>query len=204
MKNWSLMPCLLVTMLLTANTGCKKNTEPLNTPPVAIAGADINLEIPLNYTELSGTTYDPDGDIPQVDWTKISGPQSFSLEWENQSSPKLFFLEEGVYEFEFRVIDAAGAVVKDTVKVTVSSNLRKHMLTGITSDPSGLMVAEIPQEVWNNVKWVFVKYDERYEKADDGPSPNIDYWFGGGSYYELLPGNRIGIFSYADKVFLYY
>ena len=214
MKKINLTMYLLI--VASAITGCKKDfignrtstgTLPSQTnAPVVNAGADIRLEIPLTHTPLTGTAYDADGNITNYNWRKIAGPESYFLEWPNNLSPKLVWLEEGNYEFEFTATDKKGLFDKDTVKVTVFSELKKYILHNLTRDASGFLVAQIPPEVVNNIKWVFGKSGSYCERADAGPYPGIDY-FGGGYYYEILPGNVISVYTeYAGNidVIIYY
>ena len=209
MRNCNHLLFLLATVLAMITISCEKSDpiipEPINEAPTASAGEDIILEIPTTSIVLKGTAYDPNGDVEEVGWTKISGPESYFLHLgQSVISPQLSSLEEGIYEFEFFVKDRQDLVAKDTMKLTVFTNLRKHSVSDFKYDPSSLMsVADIPAEVTNNLKWVFVKSDATVQQADNGPSPNIDYAWGG-YYYELLPGNKIAINSDGEQAILYY
>jgi Secretion system C-terminal sorting domain/PKD domain len=93
-----------------------------NQPPVANAGADINITLPVNATTLNGTaSTDVDGTITTYAWTKISGPATFAIANAAAASTGLNNLVQGVYSFRLRVTDNAGAVSSDTVKVTVNA-----------------------------------------------------------------------------------
>jgi hypothetical protein len=199
-------------VLAIANTACEKpdpmrmppaSVIPENKPPVVSAGDDIIIEIPGNAADLTGSAYDPDGSIRQYDWKKISGPDCYFIDWNSLFAPMVMYMEEGVYEFEFSATDKDGLNSKDMRKITVASSLRKHIVASLLQDSSQITVVEVPGDVINQVKWVFVKYRGRCEKADNGPSPGIDY-FRGGYYYEILPGNRIKISSQCEQVILYY
>ena len=52
----------------------------VNEAPVANAGADKLITLPVNSTTLTGTGTDADGTISSYAWVKISGPTSGSLE----------------------------------------------------------------------------------------------------------------------------
>ena len=162
--------------------------------PVANAGADIKIEIPKTSIVLPGSATDADNNIKNYSWKKISGPESYFLEWGNQLLPKLIWMEEGEYEFELMVTDNDLLFDKDTVKVTVFSNLKKHVINDLTPDGSGFSTVQIPLEVANNIRWVFAKCGGRCEQADAGPNPGMDYnW--GGYYFTLLAGNIISVFG---------
>lgn len=190
--------------MILAGAGCKKETtttplpplpsQSVNRAPTVNAGPDIRLEIPTTHTILTATAYDPNDNIKSYNWTKISGPESYFLEWSYNSSPKLVWLEEGEYEFEFAATDKKGLMNKDTVTVTVFSKLKKHVLYNLTPNAEGFSLAQIPSEVKDNLKWVFGKSAGRCEQADAGPNPCIDYnW--GGYYYELLASNWISVYG---------
>jgi len=96
-------------------------TLPPNQPPVANAGADISITLPVNATVLNGTaSFDPDGSIVTYAWTKLSGPAQYSMANPGVSSTNLSNLVQGVYSFVLTVTDNRGATASDTVVVTVN------------------------------------------------------------------------------------
>ena len=116
---------ILITVLLGA---CKKGItlqEVSNRPPVAYAGPARYLVLPVNYTELSGSAEDPDGNIVNYEWTKINGPAQYIVV--NSKSPVTAVndLIEGVYLFELKVTDHYGLSSTDNVEVHVSSKPNK-------------------------------------------------------------------------------
>ncbi len=53
---------------------------PTNQSPVANAGTDITITLPVNNTTLNGSaSADPDGSIAGYSWTWISGPTQYAL-----------------------------------------------------------------------------------------------------------------------------
>ncbi len=89
-------------------------------PPVANAGTDHNITLPLNNIVLDGTgSTDPDNNISGYSWSKIAGPASYNVSNNNASQTTVGDLIEGVYKFELTVIDADGLFSRDTVLVTV-------------------------------------------------------------------------------------
>jgi len=211
MKKINYPRLVLFALLVLVNINCKKDIigspPQTNSAPVVNAGTDIRLEIPLTHTLLTGTANDANGNIEEYNWRKIAGPGSYLLEWSNKLSSKLIWLEEGDYEFELTATDKEGLTDRDTVKVNVFSNLKKHVLYNLTPNASGFSVAQISPEVINNIKWVYGKSGRICEQADAGPHPNIDYGWGG-YYYELLSGNIISVFGgytgYNVDVIIYY
>ena len=95
---------------------------PVNQPPLANAGTDIGITLPANVTNLNGSaSSDPDGSIASYAWTKISGPAQFSLASAGSANTQLSNLAGGVYLFQLKVTDNAGATGLDTVKITVNA-----------------------------------------------------------------------------------
>ncbi|HTL07046.1 MAG TPA: PKD domain-containing protein [Chitinophagaceae bacterium] len=94
---------------------------PANQKPVANAGSNISITLPVNNTTLNGTaSADPDGTIASYAWTKTSGPASYSIANAGAASTALSNLVQGVYQFRLQVTDNAGAT--DTALVTVTVN----------------------------------------------------------------------------------
>ena len=98
--------------------GCLSN----NKPPIAIAGVDMMIFLPLDSITIDGgASYDPDGSIREYLWSKIAGPSSLITSNPKSSANKIKNLVQGSYSFELQVTDNGGLVSKDTVIVTVSS-----------------------------------------------------------------------------------
>ncbi|HJS53078.1 MAG TPA: hypothetical protein VJ765_01000, partial [Chitinophagaceae bacterium] len=91
-----------------------------NRPPVANAGADQVINLPSNSINLNGSaSTDPDNNIASSQWTKISGPSSFTIANPNAVQTQVTNLVEGVYQFELKVTDRFGLYDKDTMQATV-------------------------------------------------------------------------------------
>ena len=93
-----------------------------NKPPVAHAGKDTTIILPVDSVMLDGSaSTDPDNNIVSYAWTKISGPSSFNIVNVNAVQTQVSNLTEGVYQFELKVTDAGGLFLKDTVQITVNA-----------------------------------------------------------------------------------
>ncbi|MBL7699549.1 MAG: T9SS type A sorting domain-containing protein [Chitinophagaceae bacterium] len=93
---------------------------PPNVAPVAKAGNDITITLPVNQVSLDGSaSSDADGTITNHTWTKISGPESFNIVSPLTATTIIENLVEGTYEFGLLVKDNDGAIHEDTVKITV-------------------------------------------------------------------------------------
>lgn len=92
---------------------------PVNQNPVAVAGNDQTVLLPLNTLNLDGSlSNDPDGQIKAFVWTKISGP-SVSMNGANTALVQLSNLLEGVYVFRLTITDNNDATNSDQVTITV-------------------------------------------------------------------------------------
>jgi hypothetical protein len=91
---------------------------PGNQAPIANAGLDQVLRLPVNSTILYGSMMD-DGPVWFTNWSKISGPSAHLINPPNQPYTRVYNLVEGVYQFELRLTDHMGAIGRDTVTITV-------------------------------------------------------------------------------------
>ena len=92
----------------------------LNIPPIANAGPDQTITLPVNTTTLSGSGTDSDGTVTVYLWTKISGPSNCIIEHSNAAVTALTGLVQGNYQFELKVTDNKGAATSDTMLITVN------------------------------------------------------------------------------------
>ncbi|HMJ71557.1 MAG TPA: PKD domain-containing protein [Cyclobacteriaceae bacterium] len=94
------------------------NSASTNQPPVANAGPNIALSLPVNSTNLIGSASDADGTIAAYVWTKVSGP-SVTMTNGNTAVLSTTDLLEGIYVFRLTVTDNVGAITSSTAQVTV-------------------------------------------------------------------------------------
>ena len=131
-----------------------------NQPPVANAGNNLVLTLPLNSTNLNGgSSIDPDGIIVSYAWGYLSGPATYTLANANAAATGLNGLVQGTYVFRLTVTDNDGATATDDITVTVNpaSNqaptanagsdvtltlpINSTILTGSGYDPDGTIVS---------------------------------------------------------------
>lgn len=91
-----------------------------NSAPVANAGSDKAITLPVNSTALPGSGTDSDGTIASYSWTKKSGGAA-TLTNANTASLALSGLVAGTYVFTLKVTDNAGATGTDDVTLTVNA-----------------------------------------------------------------------------------
>jgi hypothetical protein len=104
-----------------------------NQSPVADAGSDKTITLPINSVSLSGSGRDLDGSIASYQWTKISGPSAFKIENPSLSATKISGLVEGLYQFQLTVKDNNGDVGNSTVNVTVNKSINTTVATPNTA-----------------------------------------------------------------------
>jgi hypothetical protein len=92
-----------------------------NVPPTSIAGSNQTITLPVNSVILNGSGSDTDGSIENYQWTKISGPSSFTIGSPNSASTQISNLIQGTYQFELAVEDDKGAIGKDTIQIKVNA-----------------------------------------------------------------------------------
>ena len=95
---------------------------PVNLAPVARAGVDTSLQLPVDSVTLKGCiSYDPEASPLKYKWRKISGPVSYQMPVDTLCAVKVKGMIAGTYSFELAVTDTAGLTGKDTVLITLVS-----------------------------------------------------------------------------------
>jgi hypothetical protein len=92
-----------------------------NQAPVANAGLDKTITLPINSVTLTGSGTSTNGSISSYSWTKISGPSAGAITNASNASTTVTGLVQGVYKFELTVTDNNGATATSTLQVTVSA-----------------------------------------------------------------------------------
>jgi chitodextrinase len=92
-----------------------------NQSPVARAGNDISITLPVNSVTLSGTgSTDADGNIVTYAWTKISGPGTPTISAASSASTGVSGLLEGTYVYRLTVTDDGTATGTDDISIVVA------------------------------------------------------------------------------------
>lgn len=91
-----------------------------NVPPTANAGTDQTITLPVNIVTLSGSGTDSDGTIASYNWSKISGPTSYTITSASTASTTVTSLVAGTYIFRLTVADNLGATGTDDIQITVN------------------------------------------------------------------------------------
>lgn len=94
--------------------------DSINKFPIANAGTDQTINLPTDSVMLDGSaSSDPDGTISSFQWTKISGPASFTINNVSAAITAVKNIVAGTYRFELKVTDNGGLSAKDTVQIMV-------------------------------------------------------------------------------------
>jgi hypothetical protein len=92
-----------------------------NVLPVANAGADQTIELPLNSVALNGaSSSDADGSIVGYQWKQVSGPSTSVISTPNSMTTTAGNLVLGTYQFQLLVTDDSSGIAKDTVRIIVN------------------------------------------------------------------------------------
>ena len=91
----------------------------VNQAPVANAGNDKSIVVPVNTVTFNGTATDVDGSIASYSWTKILGPTGGVISSPTSANTNITSLNLGMYRYQLKATDNKGAVSIDTVQVTV-------------------------------------------------------------------------------------
>ncbi len=111
---------LISAILIGSLFSCRKEPIKTNKLPNANAGRDTVILLPQDSVSLDGSSsYDPDGNLREYHWSKISGPSSFTIVSSRSVQTFIKKLTKGVYRFELKVTDNGGLSAKDTVMIAV-------------------------------------------------------------------------------------
>ncbi|MBN8855025.1 MAG: hypothetical protein BGO55_03870 [Sphingobacteriales bacterium 50-39] len=91
-------------------------------PPVANAGTDQTITLPVNSIKLTGSGSETNGTISAYKWSQVSGPVTASSPDNTQAQVTINGLTAtGTYVFQLTVTDKKGATASDKVNVVVNA-----------------------------------------------------------------------------------
>ena len=94
----------------------------LNIAPIANAGSDLTIFLPVDSVNLNGFGFDLDGTIVTYRWKVIRAPGLYTIANPLNSQTQIQELHQGIYELEFSVTDNNGAICADTLILTVGAS----------------------------------------------------------------------------------
>jgi hypothetical protein len=89
--------------------------------PVANAGNDTTIILPVREVTLRGSGSAPFGTIVSYQWWKVSGPSYGAMTAQDAATNTVTWMSQGVYVFVLTVTDSQGATDTDSVKVTINA-----------------------------------------------------------------------------------
>ncbi len=92
-----------------------------NVAPVANAGSDTTITLPVDFATLDGSgSTDSDGSIASYLWTKTSGPSTYTITNSALATTTVTGLVEGTYIFQLLVTDNLGDTDTDSKTIIVN------------------------------------------------------------------------------------
>lgn len=91
-----------------------------NRGPIANAGEDQIITLPDSAFLDGSLSSDPDDNIVSYEWTKIAGPDLFSISNPRAAQTYISNLTGGIYQLQLKVTDAAGNYSTDTVRLMIN------------------------------------------------------------------------------------
>ena len=91
-------------------------------PPIANAGPDQTITLPITTVTLSGSVTLGTGTIAKAVWSKESGPAGGNISDPGSQTPVITSLQEGTYIFKLTLTDNNGYVGTDEVSIIVNTS----------------------------------------------------------------------------------
>ncbi|XP_074469593.1 dyslexia-associated protein KIAA0319-like protein isoform X1 [Sebastes fasciatus] len=107
-----------------------------NKPPVADAGPEKELTLPVDRTTLDGSKSKDDQKIATYHWKLTKGPDGVKIENADTAVATVTGLEVGTYMFSLTVTDDRKLESSDTVTVIVREELDQPPVAHVVSSPS--------------------------------------------------------------------
>ncbi|XP_020510807.2 dyslexia-associated protein KIAA0319-like protein [Labrus bergylta] len=107
-----------------------------NKPPVADAGPEKELTLPVDRTTLDGSKSKDDQKISTYHWIQTKGPDGVKIENADSAVATVTGLEVGTYEFTLTVTDERNLQSTDMVSVIVREELDQPPLAHVVSSPA--------------------------------------------------------------------
>ncbi|XP_075153947.1 dyslexia-associated protein KIAA0319-like protein [Haematobia irritans] len=92
---------------------------PTNSPPVAVAGTNMTINLPTNWITLNGSGSTDDIGIKSYEWKEISGPNTATILRSNESVANATSLTLGLYQFQLTVVDESNNTATDSMWLKV-------------------------------------------------------------------------------------
>lgn len=107
-----------------------------NKPPVADAGPDKELTLPVDHTILDGSKSTDDQKIATYHWEQTKGPEGVKIENADGAVATVTGLQVGTYTFTLTVTDERNLHSSDTVTVTAREEVDQQPVARVQSSPA--------------------------------------------------------------------
>lgn len=107
-----------------------------NKPPVADAGPEKELTLPVDRTTLDGSKSSDDQKIATYLWKQTKGPNDVHIENADAAVATVTGLEQGTYEFTLMVMDERKLQSSDSVTVIVREEVDQPPLARVLPSPA--------------------------------------------------------------------
>lgn len=135
-------------------------------PPVALAGSDIDISLPITSVKLKGTTYDANGDALIISWKQVSGPNTAVFNDTAVAQPTVSGLIEGTYVFRIEMT-ANGKSDYDDVSVSVgTTNIALNKPITASSVETASTPATGANDGNQSTRWSSAFYDPQWIMID--------------------------------------
>jgi len=114
----------IVTTLFLFIAGCEK-PDPIPLKPIADAGPNKTVQLPVNTLSVTGTGTTTNGSIRGYLWSLVSGPNIPAINSPSSPTTAINSLVAGTYIFQFAVTDDAGLIGVDTMNVQVNATVQQ-------------------------------------------------------------------------------
>ncbi|KAL9928695.1 dyslexia-associated protein KIAA0319-like protein [Glossina fuscipes fuscipes] len=92
---------------------------PTNSPPTAIAGTNMTINLPINWVVLNGSSSADDIGLKSYEWKEVQGPNAAVILKSNETVANATGLTLGLYEFALTVADTSNNTASDRLWVKV-------------------------------------------------------------------------------------
>jgi predicted peptidase len=161
----------------------------VNVLPIARAGTDQTITLPVTQVTLSGvTSSDADGSVVVYNWVKLTGGTA-NITSISGATTTVTSLSTGVYTFKLTVTDNVGGTATDTIQVTVNNSGAFSYLTGVyqvfysTTYPVAAMITyddNTSEKITSHSGSPVKRVTKRYQVVDGLSRPVAYIWFNDG------------------------
>jgi beta-glucanase (GH16 family) len=149
-----------------------------NAAPVANAGADRTVTLPLTSVIINGSGSDSDGTITAWQWTQVSGPNTATLSGANSANLGVSGVVAGTYVFRLTVTDNGGRTATDDMSLTVVSapagNIALNKTTTVSSTEAAGMAGSAAVDGSLTTRWSSAFSDPQFITVNLGALYSIN------------------------------